>query len=159
MTADGANYNTTNGTTSQGVEINFTTQFAGDVDTYGTAQTANPQGNGQNKNGSSNHSGYVVRVNGIHLDPFGPNIADTATSYSWNLGVQAGYSQLTVNGIPSVPRYGILNQGNNAWLDGCAATGNDAGFNSDSSANVRVFNCFGTQAATASGTFTAYIPK
>jgi len=159
MSSDGANYNALNGTTAQGVEINFTTQFAGDVDTYGTSQTANPQGNGQNKNGSSNHDAYVVRVNGLHIDPFGPNIADTATSYSWNLGVQAGYSQLTVNGIPSIPRYGILNQGNNAWNDGCSVTGNDAGFNSDSGANVKMFNCFGTQAITNGGVFTTYIPS
>ena len=156
--ADGANYNQQGGIVSQGVEINYTTQYAGDVDTWGIAQTYNPQGTGANKNGSSNHDSYVVRVNGYHADCFGPNVADTATSYSWNLGVAAGYNQITVNSIPSNPRYGILNQGNNAWNDNCAVTGNDAGFNSDSSAISYMFNCFGTTYATNSGTFSNYLP-
>jgi hypothetical protein len=157
--ADGANYNIQDGITSRGVEINYTTQFAGDLDSYGPSQSTNPQGGGQNKNGSSNHDSYVARINGAHLDCFGPNVADTASSYSWNLGVTAGYNVLPVNSIPSIPRYGILNQGNNAWCDGCSVTGNDAGFNSDSSAMVYTFNCFGTQVATSGGIFTAYVPS
>lgn len=156
--ADGANYNIVNGATAQGVEINYITQYPGDVDTYGQSQALNPQGNGQNKNASSNHDSYVVRVNGNHQLAFGPIIADTSPSYSWNLGVQTGLSALNPNVYPSVPRYGILNQGNNAWLDGCSAVGNDVGFNSDSSANVRTFNCAGTQYVSNSGTFTAYVP-
>ncbi|MEY5098186.1 MAG: hypothetical protein RJA36_905 [Pseudomonadota bacterium] len=156
--ADGANYNALNGITARGVEINFKTYYPGDVLTYGTGMTLNPQGTGANKNGSSNHDSYVVRVNGEHFDPYGPNIADTATSYSWCLGVRAGYNAIAPNSIPTNPRYGILMQGNNAWLDGCSATGVDAGFNSDSSASVRVFNCAGTQSATAGGTFSTYTP-
>lgn len=156
--ADGANYNLVNGTTSQGLEINFKTEFPGDVDTYGQSQALNPQGNGQNKNGSSNHDSYVVRVNGDHQLAFGPGVADTSPSYSWCLGTTVGLSALAPNVAPSIPRYGILNQGNNAWLDGCSATGNDAGFESDTNANVRTFNCFGTQVAQGGGTFTAYIP-
>lgn len=156
--ADGANYNIVNGATSQGVEINYKTEFCGDVDTYGQSQALNPQGNGQNKNGSSNHDSYVVRVNGNHQLAFGPAIADTSPSYSWCLGTFAGLSALNPNVAPSVPRYGILNQGNHAWLDGCSVTGNDSGFDSDSSADVRTFNCFGTQVTTNSGTFTAYVP-
>lgn len=156
--ADGANYNTVAGTIARGLEVNFTTQYAGDVDTYGSAMTLNPQGAGANKNGSSNHDSYVVRVNGSHTDPYGPNIADTATSYSWNLGVTTGYNQIAVNSIPINPRYGILNQANSAWCDGCSVTGSDTGFNSDSAANVRTFNCFGTLAATSSGVFTPYVP-
>lgn len=156
--ADGANYNTTNGTTARGVEINYTSRFAGDVGTFGQAQTLNPQGTGPHKNGSSNHDSYVVRINGTYVDCFGPNTADTAGSYTWMMGSQVGYNALPVNSIPSTPRYGILNQGNHAWLDGCAATGVDAGFNADSSADVRTFNCAGTLAATAGGVFTAYVP-
>ena len=157
--ADGANYNQQGGIVSQGVEINYVTQYAGDVDTYGTAQTYNPQGTGANKNGSSNHDSYVVRVNGAHTDCYGPNVADTAPSYSWNLGVAAGYNQIAVNSIPSNPRYGILNQGNTAWCDGCSVTGNDAGFNSDGGAVTYTFNCFGTQVTTNSGTFASYLPS
>lgn len=156
--ADGANYNVLNGITARGVEINYKTYYAGDVLTFGTAMTLNPQGTGTNKNGSSNHDSYVVRVNGEHYDCYGPNIADTATSYSWCLGVKTGYNAIAPNSIPASPRYGILMQGNNAWLDGCSATGVDAGFNSDSSASVRVFNCAGTQSATAGGTFATYYP-
>jgi hypothetical protein len=157
--ADGANYNTVNSIVARGAEINFKTYYAGDVLTYGTAMTMNPQGAGANKNGSSNHDSYVVRVNGEHYDCYGPNIADTATSYSWNLGVKAGYNAIAANSIPSNPRYGILNQGNNAWNDGCSVTGADAGFNSDGSAVVRMFNCQGTRSATAGGVFSSYVPS
>ena len=157
--ADGANYNSLNGITSHGVEINYVTHFQGDVDSYGQAQTTNPQGNGANKNGTSNHDSYVVRINGSHADCFGPNVADTAPSYSWNLGVHAGYNAMPPGSIPSNPRYGILNQGNTAWCDGCSVTGNDAGFNSDSGAQVNVFNSFGTHASTNGGTFAPYLPS
>lgn len=157
--ADGANYNTTNGIVSRGAEINFRSYYAGDVLTYGTAMTLNPQGTGANKNGSSNHDSYVVRVNGDHFDCYGPNIADTATSYSWMLGGKASYNAIAANSIPSNPRYGILMQGNRAWLDGCAASGQDAGFNADNAADVQIFNTFGTRSATNGGTFTAFIPS
>lgn len=157
--ADGGNYNTLNSIVARGVEINFETYYQGDVLTYGTSMTLNPQGAGTNKNGSSNHDSYVVRVNGEHQMAYGPMIADTASSYSWFIGVEAGMSAISPNVAPSVPRYGILNQGNNAWLDGCSATGNDVGFNADSSANVMIFNSFGTQSATNGGVFTSYTPN
>jgi hypothetical protein len=156
--ADGGNYNILNAITPHVVEINYTTQFSGDVDTYGLAQTLNPQGTAANKNGSSNHDGYIVRVNGQHYDCFGPNIADTATSYSWNLGVTAGFNAMLPNSIPSNPRYGFVNQANNAWLDGCDATGQDLGFISDLAANSRTFNNFGSLIVTAGGVFTPYVP-
>ena len=157
--ADGGNYNTANGNVSHGVEINFKTYCQGDVATFGTSMALNPQGAGANKNGSSNHDSYVVRINGDHFEPYGPNIADTATSYSWCLGVKTSYNAIAVNSVPTNPRYGILNQGNNAWLDGCSTTGADFGFNSDSNAVVRVFNCAGTFSATAGGTFVNYSPN
>lgn len=157
--ADGGNYNTTNGITARGVEINFTTHYMGDVATFGIEETLNPQGNGANKNGSSNHDSYVVRVNGFHADCYGPNVADTAPSYSWNLGVKAGINAIAVNSAPDNPRYGFLNQSNNAWMDGCAATGQDANFNSDGTAVTRIFNCFGSQSATNGGVFSSYMPS
>lgn len=155
---DGANYNTSAGATGLGLEINFRSEFAGDITTYGTSQTTSPQGTGPNKNGSSNHDGYVVRINGEHYDMFGPGIADTAGSYSWNLGTFVGYSDLQPFTSPGTPRYGFLSQGNHSWMDGCESTGNDYGFNSDSSADVQTFNCSGTQVITNSGTFTPYVP-
>lgn len=157
--ADGANYNTVNGIIARGVEINFKTYYQGDVLTYGPGMTLNPQGTGANKNGSSNHDSYVVRVNGEHYDCYGPNIADTATSYSWCIGARTGYNAIAANSIPGNPRYGILMQNNNAWLDGCSAAGADVGFNSDGTSVVRMFNCQGTKASTGGGTFTAYIPS
>lgn len=157
--ADGANYNALNGITARGAEINFKTYYQGDVPTYSTAMTLNPQGTGANKNGTSNHDSYVVRVNGEHYDCYGPNVADTATSYSWGVGVKSGFNQIAAGSIPSNPRYGFLNQGNDAWMDGCSSTGADAGFNSDGGADVRVFNCAGSQSATSGGTFTDYTPS
>lgn len=155
---DGANYNTTAGTVSQGIEVNYKTEFCGDVGTYGTTQALNPLSTAENKNGSSNHDSYVVRINGQHEENWGPAVADTSGSYSWCLGTKVGHSALTAGTSPAVPRYGFLNQGNNAWLDNCSATGHDKGFNSDSSANVRVFACRGSTLATLSGTFTNYTP-
>lgn len=156
---DGANYNTTAGTVSQGLEIDYRTEFCGDVGTYGTTQALNPLSTAENKNGSSNHDSYVVRVNGQHDEAWGPAIADTAGSFSWCLGTVASHSALTPGTAPAVPRYGILNQANAAWLDGCAANGHDGGFEADTSANVRTFNCFGSKVTATSGVFTPYIPS
>ena len=156
--ADHANYNILNSVTARGVEINDITLYAGDVDSfgYGATQPNNPISSAQNKNGTSNHDSYVVRVNGIHSKCYGPPIADTAPSYSWCIGTQSGYSYATTG---SGSRYGFILQGCFVWLDGCmAGAGVDASFNSDSSANVQIFNSIGTQIATLSGTFTSYVP-
>ncbi len=158
MAGDGANYTSGSSTTCRGVEINFASRFAGDVDTFGTAQTLNPISTANNKNASSNHDSYVVRINGVYTRNLGPAIADTAGSYSWDLGTESGHSALTFNTAPTVARYGVINQGNTAWMDGCAATGNDEGFDADSSATVYVFNCSGTFVQTSSGTHTDYVP-
>jgi hypothetical protein len=157
-TVDHANYNIANGVTPRGAEINFTTSHAGDIGTFGSgaSQPANPVSTSTNKNGSSNHDAYVVRVNGRHDDSYGPPIADTATSYTWCLGTITGFSYAATGGSQ---RYGFLMQGNAAWLDGCQAAGGlDAGFNSDSSAVVKTFNCLGTQIASSGGSFSAYVP-
>jgi hypothetical protein len=156
-TADHANYNSASGTTAYGVEINDRTYFAGDVDTFGSGATQpnNPISTGQNKNASSNHDGYVVRVNGEHSGSYGPVIADTAGSYSWCLGTSAGYSFAT-----GASRFGFITQGigARAWLDGCSASGN-SGFNADSSAVARTFNCAGAMVQSGGGIFSAYIPS
>lgn len=156
--ADGGNYTLSDSSTPRAVEINYRTEMQGDVDTFGTAQTMNPQGTAANKNGSSNHSGHVVRINGYHVGAWGPAIADTSTSYSWCLGTEVDTSAITPNSSPTLARYGFVMQANNAWLDSCVARGHDEGFNADASAAVRTFNCFGSQLTTTSGTFTEEIP-
>ena len=156
-TADHANYNTASGVTARGVEINDTTLYAGDVGTFGAdvTQPDNPVSIDQNKNSSSNHDGYVVRIGSTHSKSYGPVIADTDTSYSWNLGVSTGYSYAT-----SLSKYGWIVQGTTAraWLDGCSAGSGNSGFNSDTSAVTYMFNSFGTQVTSNSGTFSTYIP-
>lgn len=156
--ADHANYNTADGTTAYGAEINYVTQFAGDPDTFpivAGAQATNPITSGMIKNGSSNHNGYVVRINGRHDDVCGPPIADTVESYTWNLGVATGYSYAT-----GASKYGWIIQGSTAraWLDGCSAEGGNLGIDADDNAVVNTFNCFGSQTATSGGTFAAYVP-
>ena len=157
-TADHANYNVASSTTPQGVEINFTSQFAGDPDTFGKASTQpnNPVSTGQNKNGSSNHDAYVVRVNGSYIDSYGPNIADTDGSYTWNLGVTSGYSFA----LDASLDYGWIVQGSTAraWLDGCNSGKGNKAINSNTSAIVYIFNTAGTQTTSSSGTFVAYTP-
>ena len=144
---------------ARGIEINFESRFAGDVDTYGEDQTDNPTGStSENKNGSSNHDSFVVRVNGIYERNFGPQVADTADSYSWNLGAIAGHSAIEDGVAPAIARYGFLNQANDAWMDGCAASGNDEGFEADTSADVRVFNCAGSFVTATGGTHTDFTP-
>jgi hypothetical protein len=156
-TVDHANYNTGFGTTAYGVEINFSARYAGDVATYGSAATqpANPVSTAQNKNGSSNHDGYVVRVNGEYVNSFGPAVADTDGSYTWSIGSIGGYSFAT-----GASRYGFIVQGTTAkaWYDGCKTVGN-SGFNADTSAEGYTFNSFGPQVQSASGTFTTYTPE
>jgi hypothetical protein len=156
-TADHANYTSTAGTTSYGVEINDTTYFAGDVDTFGSGATQpnNPIGTGQNKNSSSNHDGYVVRVNGVHSGSYGPVIADTNGSYTWNLGVKMGYSYAT-----GASRYGYIVQGASAlaWLDGCNTNSGNSGINADSSSVANYFNSVGNRVTSSGGTFAEYVP-
>ena len=157
-TADHANYNSADGITAYGVEIGDTTAFAGDPDTYGSGATQpnNPISTGQNKNGSSNHDGFVVRINGSHSDSYGPCIADTAGSYSWGLGVTTGTSYAT-----GASWFGWLTQGSTAraWLDACACGGGSGGINADSSAVVNIWATAGAQSSTSGGTFAAYTPS
>lgn len=156
-TADHANYNIANSVVSRGVEINDTTWYAGDVDSFGSGATQpnNPVSTSQNKNSSSNHDSYVVRVNGTHRKSYGPVIADTDTSYSWNLGVVTEYSYAT-----TTAKYGWIVQGSSAkaWLDGCSAGSGNSGFNSDLSAVAYIFNSFGAQVTSTSGSFSSYLP-
>jgi hypothetical protein len=155
---DGANYTSAAGTTCRGIEINFSSRFAGDVETFLQSQDNNPISTSENKNGSSNHDSFVVRVNGSYTRNMGPAIADTAGSFSWDLGTLSGHSAITYNTAPGIARYGVINQANTAWMDGCAAVGNDEGFASDSGATVNVFNCSGTFVQTSGGTHSDYVP-
>lgn len=157
-TVDHANYNTANSVVARGVEIDDSTWYAGDVGTFGDGATQpnNPVSIDQNKNSSSNHDSYVVRVGGTHRKAYGPLIADTDGSYSWNLGVSCGYSYAT-----GASKYGWIVQGSTAraWLDGCSAGPGNSGINSDTSAVTYTFNSFGTQVTSSSGSFSAYVPS
>ena len=158
-TADHANYNVMNGVTSHGVEINDATWYAGDIDTFGSGldQPNNAISPSLDKNGSSNHDSYVVRINGMHNASYGSPIADTGPSYSWCMGTQTGYSYATNS---SGQRYGFLMHGNNAWLDSCqAGSALDATIESASGADVHVSNCFGLQVASNGGKLTPYAPS
>jgi len=156
--ADNANYSALNGVVAYGVEINDLTWYAGDVDTFGAgaSQPNNPVSTEQDKNGSSIHEGYVVRINGSHNKSFGPPIADTTSSFTWCIGTQTGSTfDFYSNGLP----YGFVMQGNNAWLDSCqAGMASDATLNSDFGANTRLFNCLGLEVASRSGIFSIYAP-
>lgn len=156
-TADHGNYNIAASTTAYAVEIDDRTYYAGDVDTFGSGATQpnNPISTAQNKNSSSNHDSYLVRINGVHEGSYGPVIADTDGSYTWNLGVRTGYSYATGS-----LKYGWIVQGSTAraWLDGCVAGPGTSGINSDTSAVVNTFNTAGAQVTSASGTFADYLP-
>lgn len=155
--ADHANYNISDGTTARGVEINDTTLYAGDIHSYGSGATQpnNPISISQNKNSSSNHDSYVVRINGIHTKSYGPVLADTDTSYTWNLGVTTEYSYAT-----GTSKYGLIVQGAaaRAWVDCCDISAGSSGINADSSAIIYNYNSSGSKVASSGGSFSTYYP-
>lgn len=66
------------------VEINCTSTEAGDIDTFSVLAV------GSTDNGSSMHGlGSVARFGGTYNNNRGPNIVDTGTGKSWNVGVIA----------------------------------------------------------------------
>lgn len=76
---DNLNYHDQGGVSARAVEINVTSYGAGYL-----------KSGDENKNASSMHdTGSVVRVNGRYYDSYGPNIPDTGTSSSFNIGVSA----------------------------------------------------------------------
>lgn len=78
--------------TSLALEINCLSYEAGDFDTNGVTA-------GGTTNGSSMHSGgHVARFGGHYYLNGGPDIVDTGTGKSWNVGVKAGRSRATSNG-------------------------------------------------------------
>jgi len=156
--ADCYNQDTADSTLPWGVEINARTYFAGDTASFPVisgAQPTNPISTAPNKNDSSVHTGYKVRINGIYGGGFGPNIADTDGSYTLNLGVIADRNEAT-----GASAYGWIVQGSSArsWLDGCACRGGNLGINSDSGAVVNHFNSAGPRVSSSGGSFAAYTP-
>lgn len=76
---DNLNYHDQGAVSARAVEINVTSYGAGYL-----------KSGDENKNASSMHdTGSVVRVNGNYFDSYGPNIPDTGTSSSYNVGVSA----------------------------------------------------------------------
>lgn len=151
-TNDGANYNTVSGQTALAVEIGYRVEHAGDTSTFGNALERHPYGNFPNKNGSSNHSGHLVRVNGEYLDAYGPLIADTSASFTWCVGsrVSRSLQSSTVGNL-----IGFLMLGNTSWLDSCASDGVDIDFNADSTV-VYYSNLNGGKLGINGGSFVEY---
>lgn len=76
---DNLNYHDQGAVSARAVEINVTSYGAGYF-----------KSGDENKNASSMHdTGSVVRVNGRYFDSYGPNIPDTGSSTSFNIGVSA----------------------------------------------------------------------
>jgi hypothetical protein len=124
-------------------------------------QTFNPGATATlNKNGSSNHTGDVIRIHtrsGIaYIGSAGPSIADTAGSKSWNIGIVSGPG---VARVASTVDNGIQCQGGEMWNDGCRAIGVNDNFLADAGGVMRNFNCQGTRRATGVGSsITDYYP-
>ncbi len=156
-TADHNNYNTTATTVPYGLEIGDHRTLAGDPDTYGrgATQATNPISTAANKNGSSAHEGYVIRINCFDDRHYGPMFADVSTSYTWSLGCIARQSF----GV-GTQKCGAGMQGNNAWIEGCDFGHGNTGIVSDSAGCVvRVTNSAGALAATNTGILATRVQK
>lgn len=96
-------------------------------------------------NGSSQHAGEVIRVDGVYLDNQGPNLADVLGAKSWNVRCRASGSIAT----QPTQQVGVWIQGT-AWLDGCDIGGNA---HADLKAQLEgdVLNVYGTRYATTDG--------
>ncbi len=104
--ADGFNYIAYNGISPKAIEI--------DCQAYNC-------GTEQSHNGSSHHSGYVVRIGGRYHHSYGTNIMDIGgTTKTWCLGVES-YSPGLSNPASRILKACFANDsaGNKMWLDAC----------------------------------------
>lgn len=111
------------------LEIDCESFDAGDFATYDTGAAGTD-------NGSAMHgSGTIARYGGIYWDNYGPNVVDSGTGSSWNLGVKAFGGQNASNG------FAFFTTGPDMYLDTCEATGGDIGdLRADSGTVLRHFN-------------------
>jgi hypothetical protein len=112
---DGSNYNRSGSIIGSVLEYNNNYYYSGNTIAYGADLATNPIGNAFNIQSSSNHSAYIMRVNGKYEFNAGQCIADTVTSYSWVLGPYAG--QVLAPDASGLS-YAIQFQNNNAWIEG-----------------------------------------
>lgn len=105
---DNFHYTDSGGLDCQGVEIDCKATFAGDK--AGEPTAANTS------NGSSMHlAGDVLRINGVYRRNWGPDIVDTGTGESWNVGTVSG------PGAPSGNDFGIYTTGPVLRIDCCSS--------------------------------------
>lgn len=105
---DNFHYTDSGGLGCSAVEINCKGTQAGDFETTQTAAATN--------NGSSIHlAGNIVRINGQYLRNYGPDVVDTGTGKSWNVGTVAGPAR------PSGNAFGLYTTGPEMFLDTCSS--------------------------------------
>jgi hypothetical protein len=144
---------------AHGLEYKCTARAMGDAATFddvasygqyyvATQQAFNPIAPGSlNKNASSSHTGDVIRINCDYADSAGPDIADTAGSISWNIGVRTGSSGAYA---ASTVAFGIETQGAGAiaYNDNCAFDGE---MRADAGGTMNNFACGGTRTTSGGG--------
>lgn len=145
---DAYHYTDSGGLVCNGVEINCLSTYAGNV--LGEPTSPNTS------NGSSMHGGgNVLRINGQYRRGWGPDVVDTGTGQSWNVGTKAGPS------TPSGNSFGFYTTGPVMWLDNCESQGHDQADIATTTAGV--INRFALSYRTSSqagggGAIAAYVP-
>lgn len=110
---DGWHYTDSGGLASNGVEVDCTATYAGNI----AGEPTSPN----TSNGSTTHLACnVLRINGRYARSWGPDIVDTGTGASWNVGTIAG------PGAPSGNAFGLYTTGPAMLLDCCESQGHDA---------------------------------
>lgn len=115
------------------IERDLFNRYAGDAATYGVGGYS-----AGTNNGSSMHlGGSVLRIGGVYEKNAGPNIADTGTGKSWNLGLRTGKNDLP-RGDTQSQGFALTNTVE-AYIEHCALAGADYGdlvVGNDAIANV-----------------------
>jgi hypothetical protein len=150
--SDGVNYKDTANTPTFLVEHNVVSEYAGDIDTFGSA-------GGWIVNGSSNDSaGPVVRINGAYRYSAGPTLPDKK---SWNCGVVAGPSAVPFDQATGVTGADFLAQtaGSIVWCDACLSGGSRYGFFAyGAGTTLSMANCDGGSSTSTGGAIASYSP-
>lgn len=143
---DNFHYTDSAGLDCRAVEIDCKATFAGDK--AGEPAAANTS------NGSSMHlAGDVLRVNGVYRRNWGPDVVDTGTGESWNVGTVSG------PGAPSGNDYGMYTTGPVLRMDCCSSFGHaQADIAVTAGGDIKLFaSSFRTQ-SNAGGTIETYSP-
>jgi len=134
---DNLHYTDSGGHDCQAVEINCKSTFAGDIDGEPTAPNTS--------NGSAMHgAGDILRINGVYRHNYGPNVVDSGTGESWNVGTTSG------KGGGSGNDFGLYTTGPVMYLDNCASYGSAQADIATTSGGI--IKHFATSYRTTSGT-------